>query len=306
VPECSGSFSYTVTLGTPSGFVVDCTGTSGNATKAIHACLVGQNSLFCGLTLSQSAIIKTSAQVLAATGSSNPKLVTNSTATGAVNLEAGTITFHGDVVVGPGGNPATVIVGEQVVSGTISAASTTSSFPSVTAPTGLPSCGNLTASATITQDGQYAQMNLNGSSTQVTIQGNRTLYVTGNVNIQNFSKLIVAQNSSLTLYVGGSINLQTTASLYEATYDPSKVLILGTASCTSINIQTQFKFYGGLYAPAATVEFQNFAEIHGAFACKILNKMETSAKLYYDDRLLNVPISSSTGGGYSVSYWQDN
>jgi hypothetical protein len=285
--------------------VVDATGTSGNATNAIHACLAGQNSLFSGVALSQSAIIKTSAQVLAATGSSNPELLTNSTAAGAVNLEAGTITFHGDVVVGPGGNPATAVVGGQVVSGTISAASAATTFPAVTAPTGLPSQGDITGSTTITEDGQYGKIDLTGNGKQVTIQGARTLYVTGNVNLQNKAHIIVAQSSSLTLYVGGSITLKHNAHIEEATYDPTKVLILGTASCTQIDIEDGFMFYGGLYAPAANMEFQSQAEVHGAFACRTLNKMETQAKLYYDDRLRNLQVSG-TATSYSVSYWQDN
>ena len=245
VPGCDGRFSYTLAAGTPDGYEVDVTGQAGNATKVIHARLASQNSLFCGLTLSQSAIINTSTQVLPAVGSSNPKLLISSTAAGAVDLEA-SITFQGDVVVGPGGNPATVIEGEEVVSGTISAAPTTTTFPTVTAPTGLPSRGNITGSATITQDGQYGKIDLTGNGKEVTIQGNRTLYVTGNVSLRNKAHIIVAPNSSLTLYVGGSITLQHKAHIEEATYDPSKVLILGTAGCTNITLENGFLFYGAL------------------------------------------------------------
>jgi len=306
VPECSGTFSYTVTAGTPDGYVVDATGTAGSATKAIHARLTGQSSLFCGLTLSQSAIIKTSAQVLPATGSSSPKLLTNSTTAGAVNLEAATIVFHGDVVVGPGGNPATVIVGEQVVSGTISAASAATTFPAITPPTGLTYRGSIGGTTTITQDGWYDAISVTGSSKQVTIQGNRTLYVTGPVGLYNSARIIVAANSSLTLYVGGNITLDTSSSFRETAYDPTKVLILGTSSCASIHVSNWAKFYGGLYAPSANLHFQAQAEIHGAFACRTLDKMETSAKLYYDSRLQNVQIPGSAATSYCISYWQDN
>lgn len=305
VPGCDGRFSYTLAAGTPDGYEVDVTGQAGNATKVIHARLASRNSLFGGLTLSQSAIINTGAQVLPAVGSSNPKLLINSTAAGAVDLEASSITFQGDVVVGPGGNPATVIDGEEAVSGTISAASTTTTFPAVTAPTGLPSRGNITGSTTITQDGQYGKIDLTGNGKEVTIQGHRTLYVTGDVRLRNNAHIIVAPNSSLTLYVGGSITLQHKAHIEEATYDPGKVLILGTASCTDITIENEFLFYGALYAPAASMALQDEAEVHGAFACKTLNAMKTNAKLYYDDRVGTIQMSASPTT-YCISYWQDN
>jgi hypothetical protein len=305
VPECSGRFSYTVSLGTPDGLVVDATGMAGNVTKTIHTRLTARNALFCGIAIQQGATIKTGAQVLPAPGGSSPQLLTNTTTAGAVNLEASSITFQGDVVVGPGGNPPTVLVGESVVSGTISVAAATTPFPAVTPPTGLPVHEAITHDTTITEDAQYSEINLTGEAEEITIQGNRIVYVTGTVNLQNKACIIVTPGSSLTLYVGGSVTLRHRASIREENYDPTKVLILGAASCTQIDLDDTFQLYGGLYAPTATVGLHDAAEVHGAIACNLLDPMEMGAKLYYDDRMAGVRMSTGSNS-YAVSYWQDN
>jgi len=306
VPECSGTFSYTVTAGTPDGYAVDVTGQAGNVTKTIHARLTGQNSLFCGVALSQSALIKTSAQVRAATGSSNPKLLTNSTATGAINLEASTITFQGDVVVGPGGNPATVIVGEQVVSGTISAASATTTFPAVTAPTGLPLRSDITASTTLTEDARCGKIDLSGAGDVLTVSGDRTLYLTGSSSVQvdHSASINILAGSSLKLYVNGSVSANH-ATVAGADTDPRRMLIFGTSTCTSVRIENDAVFCGGVYAPQAAAELRSGAQIYGALACKKITTMEAQSKLYYDDRLREVQMAGGASS-CSVSYWQDN
>lgn len=304
VPECSGSFRYTVSLGTPDGYVVDATGTAGNATKTIHARLVGQSSLFCGLTLNETAVIKTNAQVVPASGSSNPRLVTNSTAANAISLDI-SIVFTGDVVVGPGGNPASVITNEQMVSGSVSAASQATTLPVVTAPTGLPVRGDITSATTLSQDGQCSKIDMHGST--LTVSGDRILYVTGNtsVKIDHAASIVITAGSSLKLYVAGSVTMNK-VTVTSADGDPRRLLLLGTSTCTSVSIENNTDFYGAVYAPRAAVSLISGAEVFGAIAGKRISSIENLSKLHYDDRLQNVQIPGSGSTSYCVSYWQDN
>lgn len=272
VPECGGTFSYAVTLGSPDGYVVDAAGIAGNATKTVRARLMEQN-LFCGIAVRQSAVIATSARVLPEAGSHEPQLATNSTTAGAVNLDASTIAFQGDVVVGPGGDPAAVVVGEQVVSGMLSAAARVMNFPAVTPPVDLPFRGEIKGTTTVTENGRYDRIRLIGTAKTLTVQGHVTLYVTGDVELRNFSKITVTQGSSLVLYVGGDITIQHGALMRDVDHDPTQVLILGTNSCTQIDLLDGVLLYVGLYAPAANVHLRTSAEIHGAFACNTLNPM---------------------------------
>ncbi len=304
LPGCNASYTYTVSLGTPSGFVVASTGSAGNATKAIHATLTGQNSFFCGIALSQGAAIKTWSAVVPATGSSNPKLLTNSTSSNAVTLDTcWTVTFQGDIVVGPGANPASVVSGEQLVTGTLSAASAATVFPSITAPTGLPSRGDITSTTTLTQDGQCSKIDVHG--TTLTVSGNRTLYLTGSssVSMDHSASIYIPTGSSLKLYVKGTVTVNNTT-VSSGDGDPQRMLLFGTSTCTSVSISNGSVFYGGIYAPQAAGTLSD-ADLYGALVCKNITSMDTQAKLHYDNRLQNVQMPGGTSA-YSVSYWQDN
>ncbi len=246
-----------------------------------------------------------------ATGSSNPKLLTNSTSSNAVTLDTWwTVTFQGDIVVGPGANPTSVVSGEQLVTGTLSAASAATVFPSITAPTGLTSHGSLTSSTTISQDGQYSSINLYGSWDVLTISGGgtRTLYITGDVYLDNYAQICVAAGTSLKLYVHGNITFDHTSEVTSNDADPRDVVVFGLPTCTSVTVQNSAAFHGGIYAPQATAALSSGGKIYGALACKVLNPMEWQSKLYYDDKLqsITIPGSSGSAGSYSVSYWQDN
>lgn len=254
------------------------------------------------MAINSTAVIKTQSQVLPATGSSKPTLLTNSTAANAISLDT-SIVFNGNVVVGPGGTPASVITNEQMVSGTFSAASSATTFPSITAPTGLAARADITSTTTLTQDGQCSKIDMHG--TTLTVSGNRTLYLTGSpsVSIDHAASIYIPTGSSLKLYVKGTVTVNN-ATVTSGDGDPQRMLLFGTSTCTSVSVTNSSVFYGGIYAPQAAASIQS-ANIYGALACKKITSMDTQAKLHYDDRLRNVQMAGGTSS-YSVSYWQDN
>jgi Tfp pilus assembly protein PilX len=301
LPGCAASYSYAVTQNPDHTYSATSTGTSGTATRTVGGKLKSSSSLWSAVSLNADVSLASNSQIRPRAGSSL-KLQTNSVASKKVSLKSNAV-IQGDVAVGPGGNPATVIdLGGGQITGTTSAAQQALSLPAVVPPTGLPDSGDeqISGSEVISSDKRCSSLTLQGA--QVQIQGDVTLYVTGNVTIKSSSQLLVRDGSRLTLYVGGTFSLKGGV-IKEVNLRPEKLQIYGTPTCTSIDFSSSTTAYTAIYAPAAQCSLGSSSKLVGVFSGKSL-ALASSSTLYYDASVDGQCLFGTTT--YSIDRWWEN
>jgi hypothetical protein len=247
------------------------------------------------------------------------QLRTNNTHKRSVKLRENAV-INGDVIVGPGGDPKKVIEMKKgaEITGDTYPATERQELLSVSLPQSLengqvkdyvykenaPIAGNNIFSSLIIPKGKVQEIN-----------GNCTLYVVGNVKIEDGAKLIVTKNSSLTLYVGGEKFevKKKSAGLINETEDPKNLLIFGMDNCRKVKIEEApgIDFYGAVYAPFAKVEMKNSEDLYGAFVgwdVKLKKKRGGALGNFYYDRSLrigNLLASDSLAVRFVVKRWYE-
>jgi len=229
------------------------------------------------------------------------KIGTNSTDAGAIIAHLG-VTINGDVVVGSGGDPSVVInsLNEATITGDVYSAGEYYEMPSVTVPEAiqaLPSQGTLSGSPVITGSAKYDSINL-GLGNIVTIDGAVTLYVTGNVTLNNSAQLQVVDSktnpdASLTLYLGGNLLTQNGGLINNLTQKPKRLEVFGLDSCTAIDFKSSSVFYGTIYAPNADVHLFNSVEFYGAVIADSFMQ-DVAANFHYDASLRDATVNDET------------
>jgi hypothetical protein len=300
LPGCTASYSYAVTQNQDSAYSATSTGTAGTAVRTVGSKLKGSSALWSAVSLSAEVSLSSTSRIAPVSGSSL-KVRTNTVTANGVSLSSNA-TIQGDVVVGPGGNPATVISDPDRVMGTKSAAPQALSLPAVTPPSGLPNRGSVTISGveTISSDGRYSSLTLKNATVQ--IQGNVTIYVTGDMTIKSSSTLWVQDGSSLTVYVGGVFS-QKGGVIKEVNLQPEKLQIYGTSTCTSIDIGSSGTACAAIYAPAAKCSIGSSSTLVGVFSGKKL-ELSSSSELRYDAGVDGQCRFGATT--YSIDRWWEN
>ncbi len=237
---------------------------------------------------------------------------TNSIGTPAITL-SNTTAINGDVSVG-GSNPDTGIgiynsaVINGMKSGSINVPLDPVSVP--TPPAGWLPCTSCSLWGTNTGDlgsGSYSASSLSlSNSSQLNINGNVTLYITGNVSLSNATMLKINPGGKLTLYVDGVLSLSNTAEFNNLSKTPSNLNIYSRKSGGSgVTFSNSTVMYGTVYAPDTTVTFSNSFQAYGAIVAKSTTLSNTS-QIHYDEALRQ---SSGQGGGgstsYTISNWQE-
>ena len=135
---------------------------------------------------------------------------------------------------------------------------------------------------TISTSGKWDSIDL-GKNT-LTINGNVTLYVTGEINFgKNGADLIINNNSSLILYAGGNIDMQNKIVL-NGTEGPASLQILGLPTCTSIYFKNGGDVQAVVRAPDADVYMKNNGDFYGALIAKSF-EFHNGGTFYYDSSL---------------------
>ncbi len=216
------------------------------------------------------------------------KIGTTSASDDSIILKSGVV-VNGDIMVGEGGRPIDVIDDQgATINGIV--------YPSVSdndiiipeVPDDLASAasqGAINSSVTISTSGRYDSIRmLNGET--LTIDGGVTLYVTGDVTLDNSARIDIseANDACLTIYLAGSMDGKNSSGFNNLTQEPPKLKVFGLPTCSSIIIKNSAVFYGVIYAPNATVDMHNSAEIYGAVVAE--NYIQrNSAAFYYDASL---------------------
>ncbi len=196
----------------------------------------------------------------------------------------------GDVVVGVGGDPETVISAPQAtITGDTYALTEEVEFPPVTTPEwleALPSQGTISGPTTITSSGRYDGINA-GQGDIITIDGPVTLYLTGNLSLSNSAEIQINNanpDASLTLYLAGDLYCKNGGALNNLTEDPTRLKLFGLDSCSNLSFATTGTFYGGIYAPNAMANFKSSVEVYGAVAAQCFLQGQ-AAGFHYDASL---------------------
>jgi len=272
LPGAEATFTYTVTDG-DNGYVIVSTGYSGAAQWTVTASLKVVGPYEFALFADESIELKAAATVdwHGEPGDYNLKIGTNNTEFAAITLKNDSL-INGDVIVGMGGDPETVISGNgSTITGETAALLSYQDLSSVNVPEwveSLPLAEAITDETTITESGRYAGINL-GNDKTITIEDNVTLYVTGDIILAQGTALKVSNtNASLTLYAGSDIEAKNSTGLNNLTEDAGKLQILGLDSCESIDLKNSTNLYAAIYAPRASIDLKNSADVCGSIVCR--------------------------------------
>ncbi|MHC4750473.1 MAG: DUF7305 domain-containing protein [Planctomycetota bacterium] len=298
LPSCDCTFSYTIKQSKSSEYSVESTGSSGQAKKTVHATLRLQGPFDSAILVKGNIVMKPGAVVDGYNFTEEGEKLrfgTISTLPAQVTLGMGAL-VDGDLVVGVGGDPDSVICAPQAtITGKTYALTEEVDFPSVTVPQwleDLPSQGTISEPTTITSSAKYDGINA-GQGGIITIDGPVTLYITGNLSLMNSAEIQINNanpNASLTIYLAGDMFCKNGGALNNLTEDPVRLKLFGLDSCTNLSFAATGKFYGGIYAPNAMANFKSSVEIYGAVSAQCFLQGQ-SANFHYDAALKNVSAS---------------
>jgi hypothetical protein len=293
IENSEGSFRYVVYLGAMGEITIDSTGLSGPCQRTVHCNVDVQSGRFEHALFADSFIISNNAFIDGYNSDYGPygganviitSIGTNNTADGAIKLDM-VGDLKGDIIVGPGADPANVIdMGTHFeITGETSAAEEEKTIPILSPSSTLTHKGS-TLQGTITESGTYDQINsTNGEA--ITIEGDVTINVTGDVRLDNNSMIVINPGSSLTLFIEGTFEMSNGGGINNLTQKPPKCKIFSTATTQVLyDFNNTGTFYGALYAPNANVQVSNNAIIYGAIVANTLN-IDNSSEIYGDEAL---------------------
>jgi len=309
LPGCSATCSYTVTK-SGSNYAVTATGNCGQIQKQV-SCTFVVDSPFDFAAFGNSYLWFangcTVEQYNTTSGTPTLQIGTNNTERGWVFISNDGV-INGDVVVGPGADPAYVITNHGTITGNQYEMPAPNTLESVTVPSSLASMGSLgkLSGGNVTASGKYDKIDLGNNGT-VTIKGPVTLYVTGDVSLGNGAQIIVdgtTPNSSLTLYLGGNLSSNNSSNINNLTQNPHNMEIFALDSCTKITLKNSSAFYGAIYAPKAQVISDNFAAVYGSVIADAFSLSNTGA-FHYDVSLRNATVNDPLVK-FKVTQWSEN
>jgi len=300
LPNCDATFSYTVTGDSNGVYSIESTGNYGRAGKKVNSTLRLQSIFDYGIFVNGVMDLKNGTTIDAYNldAGETLKIGTNSTGGAAITAKIG-VTIEGDVVVGVDSNPEDVIdnVHEAVIGGDVYSMSEEFVLSSVIVPQylqDLPSQGIMTGGTTVTTTGRYDSVDI-GNSELASIDGAVTLYVTGDIILDNSAQLLIVDananpDASLTLYLGGNIVAQNGAFINNMSLDPTRLKIFALDTCQSIDFRSNSLFYGAIYAPTADVHLYNSVEVFGSVVCNNF-RQDVNADFHYDASLSDATVN---------------
>jgi len=211
---------------------------------------------------------------------------------GDININSASI-VGGDVLVGPGGDPAEVI---QMGAGASIDGDTYNMDqewvpPMLQVPAALssgPSLGTISDTTTITTSGKYDSIDM-GKDKILRIDSDVVLYVTGDMILGNSSQLEITPTGSLTLFLAGNLTTSINVQMNSSGGDASKLIILGLDTCQTVEFNHSGLVYASLYVPDAEVDFNKAVELYGSVVATNFRQHE-SANLHYDANLRDLDL----------------
>jgi len=314
--------SYAVKSDGAGGYTVLSYGEFGGAKRMVRATL-GLKGIFEHAILTKSTLVLKSGTVIDAYNSLDPldtsgdaDIGTQSTLDSSIVLNAG-VTVDGDVTVGFGGNPETVIKDQgATVTGNQYPGTSTETLPEIAAPTDLIDTGKAlfaqgqTITATPSENGQYSDITLKSGDSPGILRvegGNVVLHITGDIQLGQSCQIVIADGSTLTLYVDGNIHCRESSGINteNPTKEASILQIYGTSDgAQSFELKANGQFTGAVYAPNADVDLYAGGDVYGAVVGDSF-EFKAGGNYHYDEALRQVD-KDDAGVRYVVRRWEES
>jgi hypothetical protein len=318
--HCDALYSYDVTGDLNKGFIMAAVGKADNAVRSVYA-TIGLKGLFDHAILTKGSLVLKSNTVIDGYNSADPfdtdfkvNIGTQSTADSMVVLNSG-VDVKGDVLVGLGGNPDTVIKDLGATTGDKLGGTENDPLPVITPPATLIdkatdiSAKSATVTLTPADSGQYTSISLAASKNPGILEidgGDVVLYITGNIDLGNTCEIIVKDNSTLTLYVDGNIVTDNGASIgtENPTKDAMTLQLYGTGGAgQSFDIKAKNDWTGVIYAPNADIDLYANGDAYGALVAGSF-EFKNGGNYYYDEALRDVSIVDE-GVSFVIERWYE-
>jgi len=320
LPNSDSTFSYSIgkiTLADGNDlYTLTSVGKSGRVQKQVNCTLEMKGIFEYAIYVAEDLTLRSGTTIAAYNqqpGDPPLQIGTNSTDSGAVTCKTG-VTIDGDIIVGPGGDPDTVInnTNEATITGEAYPSLIKNKTPTINVPQALVdmvSSGPVTGTTTLSSTAKYDSINLLGASTdpnkidKVTVNGNIKIYVTGDLRLGNGDEVEILPDSSLIVFLGGNLYVDNSGAINNLTQDPKKLKIYGLDTCTNIDFKNSGVFYGAIYAPEADIHLYNGFTVYGAVVGKSFTQ-DVDANFYYDMLLREIDISE-IGVHMVVKRWSE-
>jgi hypothetical protein len=316
--NCDATYSYIVTTNAAGEYVITSIGRSRNATKTIQATL-GLKGIFDHAILTKQSLTLKSGTIIDGYNSNNPadtdvyvKIGTQSTASSQITLN-NSVVVGGDVFVGKGGNPETVIKDlGATVDGDQRAATKTELLPQITAPASLANKGSVTVSkktGSVTfnaaNSGVYSNIDLQQNNLIID-SGNVVLHVTNNLTLGEGCEIVVKTGATLTLYMDGNIvsgnNSSISSELPPEEAETIKIYATGTGTQT-LDVKAKSDWTGVIYAPNSNVILYANGDAYGSIVANNF-EFKNGGSFHYDEALREAAIGQ-LGTRFTISRWHD-
>jgi hypothetical protein len=319
LPNCDSVFSYSITSDYGSSYTVTSVGSCGSITAKVYA-VVGLQGLFNMAILAKERLSHSPNTSVDGYNSADPldtefdvDIGTTSILNDQIILGSGTV-INGDVFVGVGGNPKTVIGAGGTVTGQKYAMTLEPYLPVINPPSLTAQGTDLSAKGTTVilnpaESGTYTKIDLsNGERNPGILEiqgGNVVLHITGNIDMGNSCEIIVRPGSSLTLYVDGDIYTDNSSGINNQAGNVDDFTLYGNSTSSQIfSLKAKSMVFGTVYAPNADITLYPNLEMYGAIVGKNV-AFKSGSAFYYDEAVRNV-TADDEGVRFVVQRWHED
>lgn len=312
--------SYTVTGDLGGGYTITSIGESGQATRGVRA-TIELHGLFDHAILTRDTLILKSDTLIDGYNSLDPldtdtdvDIGTQSTLDSSIILNMG-VTVDGDVVVGVGGNPNTIIKDlGATTTGAHYSGMEQEPLPQIILPANLfdmntdISIMGQTAVLTPIDNGQYSMISLKQGTVPAILEisgGDVVLHIAGDIQLGQSCEIIVKDGSTLTLYVDGNIHCRESSGINPElpSQEASTLLVYATGqNLQTFDLKAKGQWAGVVYAPNADINLYASGDAYGAI---VAGKFEFKAggNYHYDEALRNIDVDDE-GVRFVIKRWE--
>ena len=298
LPNSTGSFRYSVSLGAAWSFPVTVTGESGQAQKTLNCSLKLEGPFEYSVLTRGDIILKAGTTVSGYNSSdltdpdTSARIATMSTDSDSIILNNG-VTVNGTVYVGVDGQPDVIIKDLGATTGPQFAMSEEPPLPQVVVPaltdysTDIEAKGE-TVTITPAQSGIYDSIELKNAVLPGILEisgGDVVLVITDDIQMGKNCEIVINEGSSLTLYLEGDLNADNNSGFNNRTKIPGNLMLFGTSSEEQdMDIKAKSDVFGAVYAPNADIIIYAAGDVYGSFVADDF-ELKTGGNFYYDRAL---------------------
>lgn len=224
---------------------------------------------------------------------------TNSVAGGGISMN-GQPTIKGNVQVGAGGDPNTVVSqGGATITGTKTAMSAPMALP----PVSVPSLPTQPASSGDLAPGKYytGALTLNGNaSNKITLHAGT--YVFDSISTSgNGDRIVIPPGEGpVTIYIKDTFDMGGSSGINNGTGKAGNLLIQVAGSGSTVSLRGSSNGYFAVYAPGRDINLGGTADIMGALVGRTVTAHGTPG-IHYDEALSEVQMGN---GALEIKSWQ--